>query len=247
MILKAKSHEEIFGCFDNSGLKDAIRRNYSIFLKVNLARPAESGHPRTDPALLAEIIQYTAQYNGRCTIGEGANGYLQANLDQAGLSEIMKNYGVGVIDLDEENVDKVVVNGEEHFLPKCLKNFGCRIAIPAASKRPGMVFSNNVKLFVGIVPRRMYQSGDAVVSWRPRMHVDLHKSVANLYRAVQEYSPFEFYINGGLAMDEQKGEFIMGDILVGNDAVELDLYVLQNIFPQHAVPQYLESLKMPNF
>lgn len=91
----------------------------------------------------------------------------------------------------------------------------------------------------------MYQLGDEVVSWRPRIHVDLHKSVANLYRAVQKYSPFEFYINGGLATDEQKGDFIIGDTLIGNDAVELDLYVLQNVFPQHEVPQYLANL-FPN-
>lgn len=242
MILKAKSHDEIFNCFDNIGLNEAIKKNNTVFLKVNLARPAEFGHPRTDPLLITQAIRYIEQYNGKCTIGESANGYIKANLEHAGLGKIIKNYGVKVIDLDGEDVDKVMIGGEEHFLPKCLKDFGVRVAIPATSKRPEMIFSNNVKLFVGIIPRRMYQLGDSVVSWRPRIHVDLHKSVANLYRAVQKYSPFGFYINGGVAMDEKVGEFFMEDILIGNDAIELDLFVLKNYFIHHEVPEYLKNL-----
>jgi uncharacterized protein (DUF362 family) len=242
MLLKAKSQDEIFNYFDTIGLNESIKKNNTVFIKINLARPAEPGHPRTDPLLITQTIRYIEKCNGKCTIGESANGYLRANLEQAGLGEIIKNYGVKVIDLDEEDVDKVMIGGEEHFLPKCLKDFGVRVAIPATSKRPEMIFSNNVKLFVGIVPRRMYQLGDSVVSWRPRIHVDLHKSVANLFRAVQEYSPFKFYINGGLVMDEKVGEFFMENTLIGNDAIELDLFVLKNIFAQHEVPGYLKNL-----
>lgn len=38
----------------------------------------------------------------------------------------------------------------------------------------------------------------------------------------------QIIINGGLAMDENKGEFMYDDILIGNDGIELDLYVLKN-------------------
>ncbi len=103
-----------------------------------------------------------------------------------------------------------------------------------------MIFSNNVKLFVGAVPRRMYQIGE-VVSWRPRIHVDLHKSVANVFRAVQQYAPFSFFMNGGLAMDENKGEFLLDGIYVGDDGVELDLFMCRNIF-NIDIPKYLKSL-----
>lgn len=244
MILKVKSLDETFNSFDKIGLKGVITRNHSVFLKVNLARPAEPDHPRTDPSLLSQIIQYISLNGCSCTIGECANGYLRSNLKQSGLGGVIEEHKVQVIDLDNEDVDKVVVNGEEHFLPKCLKGFGVRIAIPATSKRPEMIFSNNVKLFVGIVPRRMYQLGDAVVSWRPRIHVDLHKSIANLFRAVQQYSPFEYFINGGLAMDEKKGEFMMPDVLLGSDAVELDMYVLKSLYSHHEVPEYLQKLRV---
>lgn len=88
----------------------------------------------------------------------------------------------------------------------------------------------------------MYQIGGTITTWRPRVHVDLHTSVANIFRAVQQYSPFDFYINGGIAMDEQKGEFKMADILIGNDAEELDMHTLRNQFSHHEMPEYLKML-----
>jgi hypothetical protein len=106
-----------------------------------------------------------------------------------------------------------------------------------------MIFSNNVKLFVGAVPRRMYQIDNKIVDWRPRIHIDLHKSVANIFRAIQGYSPFDFFINGGLAMDENKGEFMYDDILIGNDGIELDLYVLEKYFSHLEIPEYLKRLE----
>lgn len=112
------------------------------------------------------------------------------------------------------------------------------------SKRPQMIFSNNVKLFVGAVPRRMYQIDDNHIDWRPRVHIDLHKSVSNIFRAIQEYSPFDFFINGGLVMDEIKGEFIYEETLISNDAIELDLHVLHNLFSYLVVPEYLKRLEI---
>ncbi len=242
MIYKVKMKESIELQFDNTGIREAVVRHHSVFIKINMARPAEPGHPRTDPLLLSQIIHYISLYGGSCTIGECANGYLRSNLEHSGLGEVIEKYKVQVIDLDNDEVDKVVVNSEEHFLPKLLKNFGVRIGIPATSKRPEMIFSNNVKLFVGIVPRRMYQIGDTATTWRPRVHVDLHTSVANIFQAVHQYAPFDFFINGGMAMDEQKREFMMTDILVGDNAIELDMYVLQNHFPRHKIPEYLQML-----
>jgi hypothetical protein len=106
-----------------------------------------------------------------------------------------------------------------------------------------MIFSNNVKLFVGAVPRRMYQIDNKIVDWRPRIHRDLHKSVANIFCAIQEYSPFSFFINGGIAMDENNGEFKFNEILVGNNGVELDLHVLKNYYSYLETPEYLKRLQ----
>lgn len=242
MILTSKSENDLFSCLDKIGLKESISKNKSVLIKINLAHPAGKGHPRTDSKLLSTVIEYVYLNNGTCAIAESANGYLKKNLEQAGLRDIIGKYNVDVIDLDFEEVEEVNIDGEKHYIPRCLKDYGVRIGIPATSKRPKMIFSNNVKLFVGAVPRRMYQIDNKFVDFRPRIHIDLHKSVANLFSAIQEYSPFDFYINGGLAMDENKGEFLYEETLVGNDAIELDFYVLKHLFGHLEVPEYLERL-----
>jgi uncharacterized protein (DUF362 family) len=161
------------------------------------------------------------------------------NLEHVGLGVVVEECGVQVLDLDLEEADCVVVDGEEHYLPRCLKDYAVRIGIPATSKRPDMVFSNNVKLFVGAVPRRMYQL-DEPTTWRPRVHVDLQKSVVNIYRAVMAYAPFGFFVNGGRAMFEGRGEIEMPQIFVGNDALELDRFVLDQFGID--LPEYIERV-----
>lgn len=243
MILSSNNHNEFYACMDTIGFKEKIFHEKSVLIKINLARPAEPNHPRTDANLLSEVIHYVYLNGGTCAIAESANGYLKNSLEQAGLSDIISNYNIEVIDLDFEEVEQVRITGEEHYLPKCLKNYGVRIAIPASSKRPNMVFSNNVKLFVGAVPRRMYQIDNKIVDWRPRVHIDLHKSVANIFSSIQWYSPFNFFINGGLAMSENYGEFRFKEILISNDGIELDLYVLKNYFSSFEIPDYLKQLQ----
>ncbi len=186
------------------------------------------------------IITYLSKHNVKCTIAESADGYLEQNVNEIGLREIVKKYKVKLIDLDFEEVEPITVGDETHYIPKCFNMYDLRIAIPVASKRLNAKYSNNVKLFVGAVPRKFYQIGRSV-TWRPRIHLDLHKSVANIYSAIQNYSPFDFFINGGLSMDEVKGEFNIPEILVGNDGIELDLYVLKKYFDIE-IPEYLMIL-----
>jgi hypothetical protein len=243
MILSSKNEIDFFSCLDKIGLKERINKDKSVLIKVNLARPYSKNHPRTDGKILSNVIEYIYLNQGNCTIAESANGYLRENLDQLGLEEIINKYNVGVLDLDFEDVEEVTIDDEKHYIPKCFRDFGVRVAIPATSKRPEMIFSNNVKLFVGAVPRRMYQIDGNHIAPRPRIHINLHKSVANLFCAIQHYASFDFFINGGLAMDENRGEFTYKENLVGNDGIELDLYVLYNLFSYLEKPEYLKRLE----
>jgi len=243
MILTSKNESDFFSCLDKIGLKERVDSEKNVLIKINLARPAQKGHPRTDTELLSDVIKYVYINRGTCAIAESANGYLRKNLEHAGLGDIISKYQVEIIDLDFEEVERLGINEEEHYLPKCLKSYGVRIGIPATSKRSQMIFSNNVKLFVGAVPRRMYQIDNKNVDWRPRVHIDLHKSVANIFCAIQKYSPFSFFINGGTAMDENKGEFKYNEILIGDDGIELDLHVLKNYYSYLEVPEYLKRLQ----
>jgi uncharacterized protein (DUF362 family) len=225
------------------GLGEKIKQEQqSVLLKINLARPAKPNHPRTDAGLLAGVIEYVSACGGSCAIAESANHYLSKNLEQAGLEGLIQKHRVRVIDLDLEEAEQVITGGEAHYIPKCFREYGLRIGIPATSKRPEMLYSNNVKLFVGAVPRRMYQLGGQVLDWRPRVHVDLHRSVSNIFKAVQAYSPFSYFINGGLAMHESRGEFMLDGIFVGNDAAELDLHLLERYFADVEKPDYLNRL-----
>jgi uncharacterized protein (DUF362 family) len=239
MILSTGIDEPLQIALDKIGMGEAIKRGRSVLIKVNLAWIPEPGHPRTDPALLTNIIRYVAQCGARCAIAEGAGGFLRQNVETIGLGQVVEAYKVELLDLDLEDFDCVAVEGEEHYLPRCLKAYAVRIGLPATSKRPGMIFSNNVKLFVGAVPRRMYQVGEPT-TWRPRLHENLHRSVACIYRAMMAYAPFGFFVNGGLVMIEGYGERDFGEILVGDDAIELDHYVLGRFGLE--LPEYLAEL-----
>jgi hypothetical protein len=191
---------------------------------------------------LENVIRYFSRVGASSAIAECANGYLNDNLERIGLGKLVREHQVRVIDLDREDFDRVVVDDEEHYVPKCLREYGTRIGIPALSKRSGMIFSNNVKLFIGAVPRRMYQIGEET-TWRPRVHVDLHRSVANIYRAVMSYAPFEFFVNGGRAMIEGRGELEL-PVLVGDNGWELDRYLLEQLDLEQ--PGYLDRLAGPD-
>lgn len=239
MILSISRDRALDTALDGIGLGAALREGGSVLIKVNLARPPEPGHPRTDPALLARVIRYVVHSEARCAIAEGAAGFLRQNIERIGLGRIIRENDVRVVDLDLQEADCVTVDDENHYLPRCLKDYAVRVAIPATSKRPGRTFSNNVKLFVGVVPRRMYQGGGPACP-RPRVHVDLHKSVANIYRAVMAYAPFDFFVNGGRAMIEGRGEIELPEFCVGNDALELDRFVLERLGLKP--PEYMSRL-----
>lgn len=241
MYFESRDKNAFYNYLDKIGLKAAILKNPSILIKVNAARPPEVGHPRTDAHIVSQVIKYVSLNGGTCCIAEGANGFLKENLEDIGLGIILDRHKVEVIDIDAEETEAVSIEDETHYIPTCFLKYGVRIGIPATSKRPDAIFSNNVKLFVGAVPRRMYQIGDTQVSWRPKIHEDLHKSVANLYSAIQKYSPFHFYINGGTAMDERIGEFQLKQILVGDNAVELDRFILEHIYHMEE-PEYIRRL-----
>ena len=174
-------------------------------------------------------------------------GYLTENLIISGFEDILKHHNVIVIDVDTEECDEVKSYGECHHIPKCFQEYPVRIAFPSTSKRKDMLYSNNIKLFLGAVPRKMYQPDytdtNAPLVPRPKLHQNLHLSVDNVFHAINKHSTFKFYINGGLSYNENKGEFIFADTFVGNDALELDLYLFENYFSDCDYPEYLDIIK----
>jgi len=251
MFFISNNNQELFKNIEEIGLAHEIINKKDVLIKINLSRPYTINLPRTDITLLRTVINCIYQNGGKCAITEGASGYLTENLIASGFEDMIKQYKIKVIDVDSEDYDEVLSYGEYHYIPKCFKEYPVRIAIPAASKRKGMIYSNNIKLFVGAVPKKMYQLDTPDIvngAPRPKIHQNLHLSVANLFLAIQGYSPFQFYINGGLAFNENMGEFNFTETFIGNDGLELDYFIFQTFFNNCEYPDYLDVLKtrVPN-
>ncbi|MFW9924760.1 MAG: DUF362 domain-containing protein, partial [Candidatus Thorarchaeota archaeon] len=95
----------------------------------------------------------------------------------------------------------------------------------------------------GLPPKKEYQVSYSSYK-RDSLHKNLHKSVAGIYQAVEKFAPFDLYIcDGRVALygEASEGEPIpWGKILVGDNAIEVDLKVL-NILKK-TEPEYLEFL-----
>jgi len=242
MFLSSKNDPELYDNFKTIGLKNVVKNNDAL-IKINLSGMYQTNHPRTDMALLKKVVAYIYNNGGTCAITEGSSGCLTQSLVASGFGDILKKYDIKIINVDLLNeFEKIDSRGEYHYIPKCFLKYPVRIAVPAASKRAGMLYSNNIKLFFGAVPRKMYQldnAGAPAIVPRPKLHQNLHNSVASLFLAVKNYSDFHFFINGGLAYNENAGEFILTDTFVGNNALELDLHIFQTFFNDCEYPEYL--------
>jgi len=249
MFLITDNKHNLYENFNMIGFKDEIQ-NKNVLIKINLSGVYKKNHPRTDIALIKTIIDYIYQNGGKCAIAEGANGYLTENIIASGLEDIVKYCGIKIIDVDSEDCDEVVSYSEPHYIPRCFREYPVRIAVPSASVREGLIYSNNIKSFVGAVPRKMYQLDDVYTPEnvpRPKLHQNLHLSVANLFFAIQNYSPFQYYINGGLVYNKNKGEFFMTETFIGDDALELDCHLFRTFFNDCEYPDYLNIIKTRRF
>jgi hypothetical protein len=225
------------------GAADTLQPSGSAVIKINLARPPGLDRPRTDPDLIRAAVSFVRSYGASCAIAEGTNGFLERNIESIGLTDFVEENDVELIDLDlEEDVETVALGDETHFIPRRLADFTCRIAIPATTWLPDMIFSNNVKLFVGAVPLRLYQEGaQDNRSARWRVHIDLHKSVANIHRSVMRFCPFQCFVNGGKVATRSEGVFTLPHVHVGDVATELDEQLVSEIKAER--PEYLDMLK----
>jgi hypothetical protein len=249
MFFGSNNEKDLFNNFEKIGLKNDIKNN-NILIKIKSARAYKKNHPCTDMYLLKNLVTFIYQNGGTCAITEGSNGYLTENLITFGFKDMLNYYDIKVIDVDLVDCDEVLVNGETHYIPKCFQEYSVRIGFPATSKREEMLYSNNVKLFFGAVPRKKYQLENLNISKgvpRPKLHINLHSSVVNVFLAINNYSPFKYYLNGGLSYNEKTGEFTLPETYIGNNALELDNYLFQTYFNDCEYPEYLNILKAKNY
>ena len=171
MFYKSLNDQELHKNFEQIGLQREIKNSNKVLIKINLSSSYAKNHPRTDMMLLKKLIDYIYQNDGNCALTEGSDGHLLENLHISGFRDVLHYYGIKIIDVDFEDSEEVNSYGECHYIPKCFKDYPVRISMPAASKRNNMLYSNNVKLFVGAVPRRLYQLDDSNIRTCLRIYV----------------------------------------------------------------------------
>jgi len=246
MFLINNNEKDLFMNFEKIGLRKDIE-NSNVLIKINLSGIYGKNHPRTDISLLKKLVSFIYQNGGTCSIAEGANGRLVENLVFSGFDDFLDYYNIKVIDIEQVECDEVLIHRECHYIPKCFQEYSVRIGLPAASKREEMLYSNNIKLFFGAVPKNKYQLDYNKVSNgvpRPKLHINLNSSIVNLFLAINNYSPFKYYINGGLSYNEKIGEFTLAETYIGDNALELDNYLFQTYFNNCEYPEYLNILKI---
>ncbi len=221
-----------------------------IFLKPNMGYPKPA--PFTTSIDLIKSVVEVAQHLElkEIIIGEGSTSYSSAlqNFKETGLKDALKKLKVTFIDLDEkESISVKLSDGAIHYIPKFLSQIDIKISMPVIKfydDEEGNIFlSNAIKNFFGLPPKEKYQSTENSYQ-RDRLHEDLHKSVAEIFLAVQKYAPFDLHICDGINIligGAEEGEAKKwGKILIANDAIEADLKVLELL--NKPKPRFLEIL-----
>ncbi|NHJ38724.1 MAG: DUF362 domain-containing protein [Asgard group archaeon] len=253
MITLTNSLKEAKDCFLNwleEKFGNELLIGKKIFLKPNMGYPKKS--PYTTSLKIIKIVvdtlnKFKAQ---EIIIGEGSTSAYTAKeiFKEIGLYKALKGYKVTFVDLNElESIEVKLGNNSIHYLPAFLKEIDLRISIPVIKfydDEQGETFlSNTIKNFFGLPPKIKYKKSSDSYK-RDDLHHDLHKSVAEIFQAVEQYSPFDFYICDGLKIlygEAEKGEpFKWGKIILADNAIEADLKVLELL--KKPLPRYLKLI-----
>ncbi|NHJ05775.1 MAG: DUF362 domain-containing protein [Candidatus Heimdallarchaeota archaeon] len=234
--------EELFG-------KNPLA-NKKVFLKPNMGYPKKAPFT-TSIELIKGIVEIAINSNAKeILIGEGSTSTATAleNFKVTGLIDILKEYNVEFIDLNTQESSEVILeNGSKHFLPNLLKEMDLRISLPVIkyyNDNEGEFFlSNAIKNFFGLPPKEKYKIEENSYK-RDNLHTNLHQSVAEVFQAVEKFSPFHLYVCDGLLTlfgfaDEGKPKE-WGKILLADNALEADQKILEIM--DKSPPKFLEIL-----
>lgn len=213
-----------------------------VAIKINLPFLPMSSSPKTDADFLDDVVSCLLAHGYYVTLIEGANGHLKDYVEAIGLGHFFTNPNFNLIDTDNETNRVLWVSrgGRNYPLPAILKSMDIRLAIPCATKRPGFLFSCNIKTFVGLLPRIYCQNGLDVRFSRPLIHENLTETISDLYQIVCEQIPFHLFMNGGNTVSDASPILTLPQYYCSTDPIELDL-LLVNLL-QTQCPPYLTKL-----
>ncbi len=224
--------------------------NQRVFIKPNMGYPKPAPFTTSIDIITSTVEILAEAHAEEIIIGEGSTSKSSAtdNFQITGLVEALEKYDVNFIDIDTyENTEVILNSGVKHYLPKYLQQMDLKISMPVIKfydDDEGDTFlSNAIKNFFGLPQKKMYKLNEDSHK-RDKLHKDLHKSVAEIFQAVQKFAPFDLYICDGLNIlqgEAEHGESIQwGKILFSNDAISVDLKVLEIMNKKQ--PRYLDYL-----
>ncbi len=221
-------------------------REYSlpcrVAIKINLSSLPTVSSPKTDAAFLSDILSFLLDYGCDVTLAEGADGCLRDHVAAIGLERFLSHPHFDLLDTDLE-ADRVLWverGGRRYPIPAALETMDLRMAVPCASKRPGYLFSCNVKTFVGLLPRSLCRNGSEAPFTRPFIHEDLAETVSDLYRIICETVPFQLFLNGGNTISDSSPIRQLPQYYCSTDPVQLDAMLVGLL--QAPWPPYLTRL-----
>jgi len=227
-----------------------LLKNKKVFLKPNMGYPKKAPFTTSIEIIKGIVEEVTNSDAKEILIGEGSTSTSTAleNFKVTGLIDALKEYNVEFIDLNtQESTEVILENGSKHFLPNLLKEMDLRVSLPVIkyyNDNEGEFFlSNAIKNFFGLPPKEKYQIERGSYK-RDNLHSNLHQSVAEIFQAVEKFSPFHIYVCDGFLTlfgfaDEGKPEE-WGKILLADNAIEADEKILEIM--DKPLPRYLKIL-----
>ncbi|NHJ84346.1 MAG: DUF362 domain-containing protein [Asgard group archaeon] len=224
--------------------------NQTILLKPNLGYPKPSPYT-TSLELVKTIVEALNNLHvKKIIIAEGSTSTSSAleNFKTIGVYDTLKDFQIDYLDFNTCEFSKVNSDSNvTHYLPTILKEVDLRISVPVIKfyydDQKEIFLSNAIKNFFGLPPKQMYQKSEES-HMRDSLHQDLHKSVAEIYLAVESFSPFDLFICDGTQIlhgEASIGEPLdWGKIILSDNAIAADLKVLDLL--QKPKPRYLKYL-----
>lgn len=225
-------------------------QNKKVLLKPNMGYPKPAPFT-TSTKIIRSVVEVLSELKSQqIIIGEGSTSHSNAleNFEATGLMNELKDFKVQFLDLNEQESDAIELpNKVTHHLPKVLKQVDMRISMPVIKfydDDDGEFFlSNAIKNFFGLPPKEKYQKNSESEK-RDSLHNNLHKSVVEIYQAVEKYAPFDLYICDGTKVLEGEAAHgqskYWGKIVISDNALEADLTVLEDL--KKPLPKYLRLL-----
>jgi uncharacterized protein (DUF362 family) len=222
----------------------------SIFLKPNMGYPKPAPYT-TSVDILYMVAKVLTRFKPKeITIGEGSTSESSAleNFQKLGAQEKLSEFNVKFIDLNNSKSSSVMLDsGIIHYIPTILKSFDLKISLPVIKyyydDERNIFLSNAIKNFFGILPKNKYRNQPQSHK-RDALHRDLHASVAEVFHAVEKFTPFDFFICDGLEIlhgeAEEGNPMKWGKVLLSDDAIEVDMKALELL--GKPIPRYLNTI-----